>query len=77
VKAALLGVPSPWRSLLELAFAYERGEWEGVTTILDGLGIEPRAVAQVFVDSADWAHQASQLNVEQASSRQLRPPLLG
>lgn len=76
VKAALLGVPSPWRSLLELAFAYERGEWEGVTKILDGLGVEPRAVAQVFVDSADWARQASQLNVDGPSSSGRPAPLL-
>lgn len=64
VKAALLGVPSPWRRLLELAFAYERGEWEQVTRTLDQLGIEVSAVAQVFVNSIDWAHQAAQTNVD-------------
>jgi EAL and modified HD-GYP domain-containing signal transduction protein len=64
VKAALLGVPSPWRSLLELAFAYERGEWEQVTRTLDTLGIEFSAVAQVFVNSVDWARQAAQSNID-------------
>jgi EAL and modified HD-GYP domain-containing signal transduction protein len=64
VKAALLGIPSPWRSLLELAFAYERGEWESVTRSLDTLGIELSAVAQVFVNSVDWAHQAAQTNLD-------------
>lgn len=68
VKAALLGVAGPWRNLLELAFAYERGEWERVTTILEALGIEAKAVAQVFVDSADWARQATQLNSELGAS---------
>jgi EAL and modified HD-GYP domain-containing signal transduction protein len=72
VKAALLGVPSPWRSLLDLAFAYERGEWESVTKILDSLGIELRAVAQVFVDSVDWARQASQVSTD--SHWSTRPP---
>jgi EAL and modified HD-GYP domain-containing signal transduction protein len=71
VKAALLGAPGPWRDLLELAFAYERGEWEDVTKILDGLGIEARAVAQVFVDSADWARQATQLSTEQGAGSQV------
>lgn len=69
VKAALLGVPSPWRSLLELAFAYERGEWDGVAKILETLGIEHGAVAQVFVDSVDWARQASQASLESPASR--------
>jgi EAL and modified HD-GYP domain-containing signal transduction protein len=64
VKAALLGVQSPWRSLLELAFAYERGEWDKVTQVLDGLGVDVTAVAKVFVDSVDWAHQACQTNAE-------------
>lgn len=72
VKSALLGVPSPWRSLLDLVFAYERGEWENVTKILDSLGIELKAVAQVFVDSVDWARQASQVNIDARWST--RPP---
>lgn len=64
VKGALLGVPSPWRDLLQLALAYERGEWDSVIGILDTLGIDVRAVAQVFVDSVDWARQASQVDID-------------
>lgn len=64
VKGALLGVPSPWRDLLQLALAYERGEWDSVMGILDSLGIDVRAVAQVFVDSVDWARQASQVDID-------------
>ena len=47
------------RSVLELVSAYERGEWEAVTKLLDSLKIELRAVAQVFVDSVDWARHAT------------------
>lgn len=59
VKAALLGVPSPLRDVLELVSAYERGEWESVAKLLDALNVDLRAVAQVFVDSVDWARHAS------------------
>ncbi|HEY5960654.1 MAG TPA: hypothetical protein VIV60_29070, partial [Polyangiaceae bacterium] len=59
VKSALLGVPSPLRDVLELVSAYERGEWESVTALLDSLHVDLRAVAQVFVDSVDWARRAS------------------
>ncbi len=71
VKAALLGEPSPWRKLLELAFAYERGDWQIVGDLASPLGIELGAVAQVFVDSVDWAHRASQASHDAAGS--LRP----
>jgi len=59
VKAALLGIPSPLRSVLELVSAYERGEWETVTKLLDVLKVDLRAVAQVFVESVDWARHAT------------------
>jgi c-di-GMP-related signal transduction protein len=64
VKAALLGVPSPLRNVLELVTAYERGEWETVTKLLDSLKIDLRAVAQVFLDSVDWAHHATRAQCE-------------
>ena len=53
VKAALLGVPSPLRNVLELVFAYERGDWDIVGVLLDELKVDQRAVAQVFVDSVE------------------------
>lgn len=64
VKGALLGVPSPWRDLLQLVLTYERGEWEAATALMDALGIDVRAVAQVFIDSVDWARQASQVDID-------------
>jgi hypothetical protein len=39
--------------------AYERGEWETVTKLLDVLKVDLRAVAQVFVESVDWARHAT------------------
>jgi c-di-GMP-related signal transduction protein len=61
VKSALLGVPSSLRGILELVLAYERGEWEAVTALLDELKVDLKAVAQVFVDSVDWARRASRV----------------
>jgi EAL and modified HD-GYP domain-containing signal transduction protein len=61
VKSALLGVPSPLRDVLDLVSAYERGEWETVTALLDALHVDLRAVAQVFVESVDWARRASRV----------------
>jgi EAL and modified HD-GYP domain-containing signal transduction protein len=76
VKAALLGVPSPWRSLLELALAYEQGHWEEVARILDSLGVDLAAVAKVFVDSVDFAHKATQAGGDTQWSS-LPPPTKG
>ncbi len=74
VKAALLGVPSPWRQLLELALAYERGQWDLVSDRLEELRVDPRTVAQVFVDSMDWARQAC---TAQLDPRRSGPPSQG
>ncbi|HET9934763.1 MAG TPA: hypothetical protein VFQ35_28855, partial [Polyangiaceae bacterium] len=46
-----------FNDLLELARAYERGEWTAVAPHLDALGVDPHVVAQCFVDSLDWARQ--------------------
>jgi EAL and modified HD-GYP domain-containing signal transduction protein len=60
VKGALLGRSGPYHSLLELVLSYERGQWDLATQHLASLGIDLPAAAQVFVDSVDWSHQASQ-----------------
>lgn len=77
VESALLGVPSPWRSLLELVLVYERGDWNAVTRVLDALGIEPGTVARVFVDAVDWARRASQTNVDGRWSSRPAPATRG
>lgn len=64
VKDTILGGPSPWRNSFELVLAYERGDWEKVTQCLDSLGLDVAAVSKAFVDSVDWAHQASESTVD-------------
>jgi EAL and modified HD-GYP domain-containing signal transduction protein len=68
VKGALLGVPGPLRNVFELESAYERGDWEQATLLLDVLKIDLRAVSQVFVDSVDWASHATRAQSDGAWS---------
>lgn len=71
VKAALLGAPSPFNDLLQLAHGYERGDWHAVTPLLQTLGVAPQVVAQCFVDSLDWARQTF---LAQSDTRISAPP---
>jgi EAL and modified HD-GYP domain-containing signal transduction protein len=64
VKATLLGVPSPLRNVLELAFAYERGEWEMANILMEELKLDPGVVAHVFVDSVDYARHATRTQTD-------------
>ena len=68
VKAALLGAPGPWRSVLDLTLAYERGEWGVASERMATLAVEPFAIARAFVDSVDWARRATQFQVEPSRS---------
>jgi len=68
VKATLLGVPSPLRNVLELVFAYERGDWNLASILIEDLKVDPGVVAQVFVDSVDYARHATRTQTDGESS---------
>ncbi len=58
--AALRGQAGPFRTVLEVALAYEKGDWECLAQNSENLAIAPDALTEVFVDAVDWAQQATQ-----------------
>lgn len=47
-------------SLLQLARAWERGDWPGVETARAVLGLDPDAATEAYVEAARWAGEMSQ-----------------
>jgi EAL and modified HD-GYP domain-containing signal transduction protein len=46
--------------LLRLAQAWERGDWPGVESARAGLGLDPDAATEAYVEAARWAGEMSQ-----------------
>lgn len=55
-KAALLGVPSDLRALLDCAIAYERGEWSHCWELASELGVEPTILPRLYADALRWSN---------------------
>lgn len=51
VKSALAGRDNDVRPWLELCFAIERAEWEGLEQLLGSLGLSPQHTAQIYAKS--------------------------
>ena len=57
VKAALLHRRGPYASWLELAEAYEAGEWETMSSVASTLGISPLEIPEIYIESVQWARE--------------------
>jgi EAL and modified HD-GYP domain-containing signal transduction protein len=60
IKAALGGQPGRMHTLLDLALAYERGDWESSVRLAEDLGLEENKVPGQYLSALRW----SQLLVE-------------
>lgn len=58
VKAALLGVPGPFRNVYDLILAYEGGDWKAFSKAATALNLNERAVPDLVKQSIKWANQA-------------------
>ncbi len=59
VKAALLGRPGPFTSLLEVIRAYESGQWETLKRLLPRLGLPTEnSLPEIYAEALAFAHQA-------------------
>ncbi len=61
--AALQGEPGPFKLVLDMALACEKGDWAWLAGHEKLLLVEPTTIAEVFVDAVDWAQQATQSQV--------------
>lgn len=57
VRLALLGLDSPFRSIVDLAVAMENGDWDTIDRLTDNLGIEADEAFRLHADSIVWASQ--------------------
>ncbi len=59
VKAALVGRPSPFTSLLAVIKAYESGQWETLKRLLPQLGLPPEdSLPEIYAEALSFAHEA-------------------
>lgn len=58
VKAALLGVPGPFRNIYEAILGYESGDWKAFSRAAAALNLSEKAVPELFQQSIKWANQA-------------------
>jgi c-di-GMP-related signal transduction protein len=56
--AALSGEPCPLRQILNLAVAYETGQWGTVSTLASKLAVAENAISACYLDSLDWTRLA-------------------
>jgi EAL and modified HD-GYP domain-containing signal transduction protein len=54
IKATLLGRPTRLAEVLALATAYDRGDWERVGGIAQGLGVPDASLPGLYRQSIDW-----------------------
>jgi len=55
IKEALLGKTNLFKTVLDLAIAYEKADWIDFPNLASQLGIEESEVPQIFSDSVEWA----------------------
>ena len=69
VKAALMGMPGELRTVLDVVTAFERGDWEIVTSVCRDRSLDSELMVSLFLGSMDWARAASSA----ATTNSMRP----
>ena len=58
LKQALIRVTSnPYRAVLEIVLAYERGDWPAVSKWSAKLSVEEQEIPQMYLDAVDWSNR--------------------
>ena len=55
IKEALLAKTGLYRSLLDIAIAHERADWERVSAEVGFLGLDPNKIPEIYVAAVDWS----------------------
>ena len=55
IKEALLAHTGLYRQLLEIAIAHERAEWEKVSVLVAGTGMNEEQVSALYISAVDWS----------------------
>jgi EAL and modified HD-GYP domain-containing signal transduction protein len=61
VAAALLGQPGVFGTLLHLARAYERADWEAVESLVAEVGLEASDVPAMYMEAVAWGNRGNHL----------------
>lgn len=70
VQRAILGEPSPLRPVLDVALAYEGGNWDRLSALCRHTGIPVDRVAALYLEAVAWAN----LFLQSATEAAQRPP---
>lgn len=55
IKEALLGAPNPFRAILDLSIAYEKGDWKAFLVAATRLRIDESQVPEAYGRAVEWA----------------------
>jgi len=55
IKEALLGQPVPYRDLLDLAIALERGDWKTINHLASVLKLKDERISQPYLSAIEWS----------------------
>jgi EAL and modified HD-GYP domain-containing signal transduction protein len=58
IEATLTGQPSQLRTVLDIAVAYEMGDWNRVTQLSNVLNLDERFVAECYYEAVQWANES-------------------
>ena len=61
VVAAILGEPGPLTTLLNLARAYERADWQAVEQLVAETGLQVSDVPTIYMEAVAWGNRSHQL----------------
>jgi EAL and modified HD-GYP domain-containing signal transduction protein len=74
VRVALLHREEYFGAVLSLVEAYERGWWDSVDALTQSLGIDPVALAPLYLNALAWASEHQKVNENAGENRQWAPP---
>jgi c-di-GMP-related signal transduction protein len=64
VRQALLGAPNRPGMIHRLVLAYERGDWGEVSALASELGLNERAIPEIYVDAIEWGNSTASITGE-------------
>lgn len=75
VRVALLKREDYFGAILSLVEAYERGWWDSVDALTHSLGVDPAALAPLYLNALAWATEHQKVNEDSPENRQWTPPV--
>lgn len=74
VRVALLHREEYFGAVLSLVEAYERGWWDSVDALTQAVGVDPVALAPLYLNALAWASEHQRVNETTPENRQWAPP---